>query len=157
MSVYTARRITLGATVAITVDAFGAIFDGAGVAQVCGYTAPCFLFPSRLSSLWTLFAFPLDSLCLPSPPRHPTENISHHHIAHIKLPPTQFQMFTACGTKADLASPTVYYGRAADAPSVDDCMLQYALSLGALRGYGRFFPYRALPFSYPQSQPALAT
>jgi hypothetical protein len=42
-------------------------------------------------------------------------------------------MFTACGTKADLASPSGYYGRAADAPSVDDCMLQYALSLGASR------------------------
>ena len=115
MSVYTTRRIMVGATVAITVDAFGAIFDGAGVVQVCG----CPLFRS---------SFPLDSL--PSPPRHPTET---SHTTHFKLPPTQFQMFTACGTKADLASPSGYYGRAADAPSVDDCMLQYALSLGASR------------------------
>ena len=46
VSVYTARRITLGAAVAITVDAFGAIFDGAGVAQVCG----CPLFSLHLPS-----------------------------------------------------------------------------------------------------------
>ena len=133
MSVYTARRITLGASVAITVDAFGAIFDSAGVAQVC--RCP-------------LFSILLFSPFLPTPfPHHHATRPKHLTSPTLNRFSTQFQMFTACGTKADVFSPTVYYGRTADAPSVDDCMLQYANSIGASLSWA---PLPG-PFSLPRS------